>query len=177
MKEVIERQKYADNRYMLTASMYDDKINRILKVIEQKAQGYGIVSARVYCDGIAARELLEEHQLRTNVERVIAKKSPEAKKAQDGELGKSALSYGKAIVAAAYAVLRAESALLKEPQMTIPEGSTFNGLKEHGIMVGDLYHDAVHRRILNYPSTAAMLTAPFVDLDAVEKSHGKVSRY
>lgn len=168
VQEVKAQQNYANNRYMLTASMYDDKINRFLAAVEQKAQAYDIVSSRAYCDGIVARELLEEHQLRTNVERVIAKKSPEAKKAQAGEMNESARSYGMAIVAAAYAVLRAESVLLKEPKMPIPEDVPLQELKERGVTVGDLYQDAIHRRICHYPSTAAMLTAPFVDRDVVE---------
>ncbi len=168
VKELIKQQKYADDRYMLTASMYDDKMERILKAIEKKARAYGIIASRAYCDGIVARELLEEHQLRTNVERVIAKKSPEAKKGTGSGLKSSALSYGRAIVSAAYAVLRAENALLRFSTKQIPEVSTFAELKELGFTIGDLFKDAIRRRIINYPSTAGMLTAPFVDRDVIE---------
>lgn len=169
VKDLAKQQKYADDRYMLTASMYEDKINRLLKAVEKKARSYGILSGRAYCDGIVARELLEEHQLRTNVERVIAKKSPEAKKETQKE-GGSAYSYAKLIVSAAYAVLRAENDLLQfsKSALILPEVSTYADLKAQGINVIDLYRDAIRRRIMNYPSTAAMLTAPFVDKDVVE---------
>lgn len=164
VEAAIKQQKYADDRYRLTASMYDDKISRVLKAIEQKTKNHDIVASRTYCDGIVARELLEEHQLRTNVERVIAKKSPEAKK----DFSDKALSYGKAIVMAAFAVLRAENRLLKGSLPSIPRDATFTELKSRGITSGDLYKDVVHRRILDYPSIAGMLTAPFIDRDAAE---------
>ncbi len=164
VKADIKQQKYADDRYHLTASMYDDKISRVLKAIEQKTKNHDIVASRTYCDGIVARELLEEHQLRTNVERVIAKKSPEAKK----DFSDKALSYGKAIVMAAFAVLRAENRLLKGSLPSISRDATFTELKSRGITSGDLYKDVVYRRILDYPSIAGMLTAPFIDRDAAE---------
>ena len=163
VKELAKRQKYADDRYMLTASMYDDKIGRLLEAVQRKARAYGILASRAYCDGIVARELLEEHQLRSNVERVINKKSPEAKKAR------GLLTYGTNIVTAALGVLRAEHALLNDSLHPIPEVSTFAELKERGFSIGDLYKEAVHRRIMTYPSTAGMLTAPFLDRDVVEK--------
>lgn len=168
VKDIIKQQKYADDRYMFTASMYDDKIRRLLEAVKKKARSYGIMASRAYCDGIVARELLEEHQLRTNVERVISKKSPEAKKNLEQANGRNGYSYGKSIVAAAFAVLRAEAALLKYSIMSLPEVSTFAELKERGFTVGDLYKDAVHRRIRSYPSTAGMLTAPFLDRDVAE---------
>ena len=72
-----DMKKGADNRYTITASMYEEKINR-LKQSLLKTNPAGINENREYYDGIAARELLEEHQLRTDIERVIAEKSPVA---------------------------------------------------------------------------------------------------
>ena len=159
-----DMKKGADNRYVITASMYEEKINR-LKQSPLKTNPAGVNENREYYDGIAARELLEEHQLRTDIERVIAEKSPMAMAKKKRASG---LPYARLVVQAAYAVLQAEYALLALPTKQIPAGRTYAALKKLGITADDLYKDAILRRVQDCPSTAGILTAPFVDRDAVE---------
>ncbi|MBR5163357.1 MAG: hypothetical protein IKW79_04990 [Schwartzia sp.] len=165
---VLKKQKMkkgADNRYTLTASMYEEKMKRLLQaLLKTNAVDVDEIN-RKYYDGIVARELLEEHQLRSNIERVIAEKSPQAKK----EIKLSPKSrYASLIVSAAYAVLRAEYKLLQASAKQIPAGCSYSSLKKQGFSAADLYKDAILRRVHDYPSTAGMLTASFVDRDATE---------
>ena len=159
-----KNKKGANDRYALTASMYEEKMNRLQQDLRRK-NATSVDTNRKYYDGIVARELLEEHQLRGNIERVIAEKSPQAKK----EMKLSSKSrYASVIVSAAYAVLRAEYELLEVSPKNIPAGNSYAALKKQGITAEDLYKDAILRRVHDYPSTAGMLTASFVDRDAVE---------
>ena len=162
---VLKKQKMkkgADNRYTLTASMYEEKMKRLIQALLKTNEVDVDEINRKYYDGIVARELLEEHQLRANIERVIAEKSPQAKKEPKQS------RYASLIVSAAYSVLRAEYKLLKVSAKQIPASSSYSSLKKQGFTAADLYKDAILRRVHDYPSTAGMLTASFVDRDATE---------
>ncbi|MBO6210105.1 MAG: hypothetical protein J6N99_05390 [Schwartzia sp.] len=160
----LNMKKSADNRYAITASMYEEKINRLNQSFLKKNTA-GVNANREYYDGIVARELLEEHQLCADIERAIAEKSPMAMAKKKRV---SAAPYASLVVKAAYAVLQAEYALLELPAKQIPHGNSYAALKKLGITADDLYKDAILRRVHDYPSTAGMLTASFVDRDAVE---------
>jgi hypothetical protein len=164
-----DKKAFAIKQFSMTASMYEEKIERLDKVLMDKGYSLGVNKNRSYYDGIVAHELLEEHQVCSNILRVIAEKSPLAVAINPKNPDKIPMGYAKWIVNSAANVLKAEQELVSSKVPEIPKGMDYHGLMNAGFTTFDLFKSALKERIQDYPSTAGMLTASFIDKDVVEK--------
>lgn len=167
-KEAYQKKKqFALKSYPETLRAYKLKIENKDKIL--KGKGYqGIDFNRSYYDGIAAKELLGERHLASNVEKAIVEASPQASKPNQSNPDKTPEGYGKWVRFGAQKALAAEKAILDFEKKPIPAIS-YQKLVAAGISAAELYKTAISERIAQYPSIAAHLSDGFIDKDTCEQ--------
>lgn len=167
-KESYQNKKaFALKNYPETLKAYLLKIDSKDKLLKEK--GYqGVVYNRSYHDGIAAKALLEERHLISNIEKAIAEISPQASKPSEWSPNKTPQGYAKWIRIGAQKALAAEKAILDFVERPIKQTS-YKQLVAAGISAVELYKTAISERLAQYPSIALHLSDGFIDKDACEK--------
>lgn len=155
----------AQESYILTAALYEEKIEQKQHLLSQKKAG--IEQNRVFFDGIVVRELIEMKQYVPHIIQTIMDKSPQAALQPD----KTPKSYAQWLVDAAQKVIAAEKAILGYAGKLLPsqDNGQYSSLLQLGYTAKDLFQAAIKERVQVYPSVALSLNASFVDKDACEK--------
>lgn len=168
-KDYQHRKDFAMKQYGVTESMYDEKMERLDTTLKRKGMLRGVDKNRSYYDCIAAMELLEEHQLKSNISKVLVEKSPMAVKPSESNPDKTPEGYASWVTAQAAKVLKTQQELATMRLPMITPGLSYAELKNKGLGVKELFAHALQERMAVYPSTAGMMTAGFLDKDITEK--------
>lgn len=161
------KKAFALKNYPETRKAYISKIDNKDKLLKEK--GYqGVAYNRSYHDGFAAKALLEERHLISNIEKAIAETSPQASKPSEWSPNKTPQGYAKWVRIGAQKALAAEKAILDFEERPIKQTS-YKQLVAAGIGAVELYKAAISERLAQYPSIALHLSDGFIDKDACEK--------
>lgn len=154
------RKHLSSERYPETKTRYEEK----RKTMEKQVESYLDMHSQSYFDGLAAKELLQEHYAPANIIRSIAENT----KVEARDIG-----YPDKEKYAAYVFSCAEKNLHAESEIkaisTIPDLPKGVPAEKLGVSEKELYQIAMKERMLDYPSFELEMSEAYADRDAVEK--------
>ena len=154
------RKHLSGERYPETLEKYQAKMRRA----EEQMQSYLDTHSQSYFDGVAAKELLQEHYAPANIVRSIAENT----KVETEDIGyPSRELYGQYVLDCAEKSIHAEAEI--KNISTIPELPKSRSADQLGVSATQLYQFMMKERLLAYPSFEFEMSEANADRDAVEK--------
>lgn len=154
------RKQLSGERYPETLEKYQAKMRRA----EEQMQAYLATHSQSYFDGVAAKELLQEHYAPANIVRSIA---------ENTKVETEAIGYPNRKLYAQYVLDCAERSIHAESEIksisTIPELPKSRSADQLGVSATQLYQYMMKERLLAYPSFEFEMSEVNADRDAIEK--------
>lgn len=156
------RKRLSSENYPKTLDGYVQKI----QARQERVKTFLAMHDQTFFDGVAAKELIEEHHAPTNIMRAIAEHT---KLTKEGvlKLGyPSKEKYAQSMLACAENSIHAEKEIKNLEILPLKPHTPFEKL---GVTVKELYQRMMKDKLEAYPSFEFEMAEPRADLDAVEK--------